>query len=61
MQTCGNFVPTLSHTNMPDCNFNWQMSLINCFTAHLEVLVARNYQVLLHKDQHVPEIQITIL
>jgi len=57
-QRCGDFVPTTTHTNTPDYNFNWQMLLIHCFTAHLGVK-ACDYQVLLHKDWHVCEIQIT--
>ena len=41
-QRCGDLVPTITHTNMPDCKFNWQMLLIHCFTAHLEVLVGNS-------------------
>jgi len=39
-QRCVDFVPTIAHTNTPDCHLNWQVLLIHCFTAHLEVLVS---------------------
>ena len=58
-QRCDDFVPTIPHTNTPDCNFNWQVLLINCFTVLLEVTVCE-YQVLLHKDWHFLEIQIAV-
>jgi len=41
-QRCGDFVPTVTHTNTPDWKFNWQVLLIHCFTAHLEALVGNS-------------------
>ena len=36
------FCSNYAHTNMPNCKFSWQVLLIHCFTAHLEVLVGNS-------------------